>query len=261
MIEKGHETDDTISDISSAEFYKIISRFWYVEMWVSIFLYIRNTVPKYTASSPRIQTHRHIINKFFISPSLTKCASKIILPDSVTLVPFHAPQLRPLFRGTVSFWLLQRNDDLAYIWQLIYLTRLHNEWPAPTRLCLRDMDIRLSKLLPWGVLTHVYEVTNARRSIEKPIRLELCILEVLYVAFPYFMYLIWRTTRTHTPRTHAHKHTHKQINPYCHKPVVLDPSSLFTHLLFPKITLTGLSSYIRSFSCAIFKQYFTLQWN
>ena len=62
-------------------------------------------------------------------------------------------------------------------------------------------------------------------------------------------------------QTHTHTHTHTQIYPYYHKPVVLDPSSLFPYLLFPKTTLTGLSSYIRSFSCVIFKQYFTLKWS
>jgi hypothetical protein len=98
MIEKGHEADD-ISDISSTEFYKVISKFWCAGMWLSVFLHIWNPVPKYTASRLRIQTHWHIINVFFISPYLTKCASKLILLDSVTSVQFHVPQLRYLFPG------------------------------------------------------------------------------------------------------------------------------------------------------------------
>jgi hypothetical protein len=107
-----------------------------------------NPVPKYNSLRPITQTHWHIKN-VFISPYLTKCANKIILLDSVTLVPFHAPQLRSLFRGIVPFWLLQRDDDdLAYIWQLIYLTWLRKQWPAPTLLFLQDMDMCLSKLLP-----------------------------------------------------------------------------------------------------------------
>jgi hypothetical protein len=101
MIEKGHEADETISDISSTEFYKIISRFWCAGMWISLFLYIWKPLPKYTASRPRIQTQWHY--KCVISPYLTKCASRLILIDSGTLVPFHAPQLRPLFGGRYHF--------------------------------------------------------------------------------------------------------------------------------------------------------------
>ena len=206
VIEKGHEAYDTISDISSTEFYKIMSRFWCAWMRISVFLYIWNPVPNYTASRPKTQTHWHIINVFFISPYLTKCASKLILLDSVTLVPFNVTQLRPLFRGTVPFRLLHLNDDnLAYIWQLIYLTRLQKEWPAPTRLCLQDMDIRLSKLLPWGVLAHVYEVTNARRSIKKQSGLSYAFRSVVCCFFLlYVLYLTYHNTHTHsTPHTHS----------------------------------------------------------
>ena len=172
-----------------------------------------NPVPKYNSLRPITQTHWHIKN-VFISPYLTKCANKIILLDSVTLVPFHAPQLRSLFRGTVPFWLLQRDDDdLAYIWQLIYLTWLRKQWPAPTRLFLQDMDMRLSKLLPWGVLARVCEVTNARRSIKKTNQASVmhfrcvvyrfslgCVLDLTYHTHTH--------THTHTHHTPTHRHTH-----------------------------------------------------
>ena len=120
--------------------------------------------PLYQNALPHIPEYKHADLSEMCSSYLrkpTKCASKVSLLESVTLVPFHRPQT------TNPFWRDLASLTTAVERQLIYVARLLKQWTTPTRLFMQGINYCLEEF--WFMFV---------RKHRKPTRLDLCISEV-----------------------------------------------------------------------------------